>query len=578
MELVKCLTSYVSTQPIHLQSVSLNISKGAYFRNRYISSPTTLGSSVLTGLSSWNVDNDQITVLTIDDESTAVAAQAFMQAFYPPYSLGSNSSGQTLDPSSVLANNTYIDNPLNGYQYPLIQTFTALDPNSIYISGTDSCIEWDLAEANYYNGPSFNDFDTNTWSFYQSLGPEMLSNVLPEDGWSFGNAYTIYDYVSYQNNHNATVASLLENTETLAKLYELASLKEYNITGDQTVSGVTKGDKILTIAGQTLAAKIVDQLYLNVATLGASPKLTLMVGDFGPMLSLFSLLSLPSVNPAFAQIPSFGSALVFELFSWSNTTNPTTYPSIDQLFVRFYYQNSTANGSSSYPDLEAYSLFDNGPSMMDMGWTSFETAISGIMTSEVGDWCDICQSPSLFCAAFNQSSSSGGSANDNRDMTLQVAGVIGAGVTLGVGAILVGLAMLVGGLRFHRRPGLFERKSSLGGFKGTAKLASDADLNLPKHGAPIVGAAVASKVVEEEAKSGHERVGSWELRDSPTSLANDKPMEEGRFSNLTRSTVGERSSRSPSHGSDGPGFERRPSFEADDEINFSNPTRARESI
>ncbi len=540
------------------------------------------GSGVLTGLSNWNIDNEQVAVVTIDDEPTAVAAQAFMQAFYPAYSLSPNASGQTLDPSSVLANKTYVDNPLNGYQYPLIQTFSALDPISIYLSGTDNCIEWDLAEANYYNGPSFNDFDTNTLSFYRSLGPKLLSGVLAEDGWSFGNAYTIYDYLSYQNNHNQTAASLLNNTSILSELYELASQKEYNITGDQSVSGQTKGDKIMTISGQTLAAKILSQLYLNVATLGASPKLTLMVGDYGPMLSLFSLLSLPPVNPGFAQIPSFGSALVFELFSWSDPTKSTHYPSADELFVRFFYKNSSAGGSSQSPNIQSYSIFGNGPSMGDMGWTSFENAISNIMMAEVGDWCDVCQSPSLFCSVNDQSSSSGGSGKGkgNKDMTAQVAGVIGAGVTLGVAAILVALAMLVCGLRFHRRPGVFERKSILGGFKGNAKLASDADLSLPKNGAPIVGAAVVGDngVEEAKAKSGHERVGSWELRNSPASPTNDKPMEEGRFSNLAGNAVGGRSSPTPSNEGDAPRFERRPSFEADDEITFSSPTRTRESV
>lgn len=560
-----------------LLSISQNISKGAYFRNRYISSanvPSAMGPSAIAGLSSWNLDNDQISVMTIDGESTDVAAQAFMQGFYPPYSLSSNASAQYLDPSSVLSNDTYIDNPLNGYQYPLVQTFSALDPDSIYIVGTDNCAEWDLAQANYYNSPSFNDFDSSTLGFYQNIGPDFLSTVLPQADWSFENAYTIYDYVSYQNNHNATVASLL-NTTTLYELYDLASQKEYNLTGDQSVSGLFNGDKIMTVAGQTLAARILTQLYLNIGTQGASPKLTLLVGDYGPMLSLFSLLSLPSVNPAFAQIPSFGSALVFELFSWSNTSDSASYPQTSDLLVRFYYQNSSADESHLY---QAYSIFGNGPSGMDMSWSDFENAVFGIMMAELGEWCIVCQSPSLFCAAYNQSSS-GGSGSGNKDMTLQVAGVIGAAVTLGTGAILVALAMLVGGLRFHRRPGVFERKSSLGGFKGSAKLASDVDLNLPKHGASIAGAVVgANKGAEEEAKKGHERVGSWELKDSPTSPTNDKSMEEGRFSTLAGSTVGGRSSGTPSNGDDGVRFGRRPSFEQDDEIHFSSPAKARESV
>jgi hypothetical protein len=62
------------------------------------------------------------------------------------------------------------------------------------------------------------------------------------------------------------------------------------------------------------------------------------------------------------------------------------------------------------------------------------------------------------------------------------------------------------------------------------------------------------------------------LKDSPTSPTMDKSMEEGRFSSLAGSTVGARSSGTPSEP------ERRPSFEQDDEIGFSSPTRARESL
>lgn len=502
-----------------------------------------------------------------------MSAQAFMQAFYPPYNLNSNVTAEYLDPTSVLANESYIDNPLNGYQYPLIQTFTALDPNSIFVSGADNCISWDIGEAAYYNSDAFSAMDTNTAGLYNEIGPAILSGVLPEAGWSFANAYTIYDYVSYEYNHNATVADLLSipaYTGILPTLYDYASAREYNLTGDQSVSGLVEGDKILTIGGQTLAAKILTELYLNIATSGASSKLSLIVGDYGPMLSLFSLTDLPNVNPAFANIPSFGSAFAFELFSWDNGSE-TGYPDSSELWVRFYYQNSSADGTSEYPYLEAYSLFNRGPSEMDMSWSDFEILMAGIAMGDVGDWCSRCASVSIWCATYNETGSSGHS--DEKEMTPEVAGVIGAGVTIGVLLLLLGAAMLFGGLRFHRRPGVLERKSSLGGFKGSAKLESDADLNLPKNGAPVAGAAI---MASEEVKKGHERVGSWELKDSPTSPTMDKSLEEGRFGSLAGSTVGARSSGTPSDGAEG--FERRPSFEQDDEIGFSSPTSARETV
>lgn len=45
---------------------------------------------------------------------------------------------------------------------------------------------------------------------------------------------------------------------------------------------------------------------------------------------------------------------------------------------------------------------------MDMGWTDFEAAVAAVMIAEVGEWCAVCQSPSLFCAAYNKMAGSVG--------------------------------------------------------------------------------------------------------------------------------------------------------------------------
>lgn len=85
-------------------------------------------------------------------------------------------------------------------------------------------------------------------------------------------------------------------------------------------------------------------------------------------------------------------------------------------------------------------------------------------------------------------------------MSLPVAGIIGA-VIMGAIIALIGLGLFViGGFRFSRSDPK-ERKSSLGGFKGAEKMASDTDVRVGKGGAQ------------------QERVGSWELQDggaSPT--------------------------------------------------------------
>jgi hypothetical protein len=507
-----------------------------------------------------------------------VSAQAFMQAFYPPYTLG-NGTGSTL------SNNAYIETPLNGYQYPLIETFSANDPALIYLSGESNCVNYDIVEESYYESANYVVTSGVSQGLYTTVGQSFLQNVLPANAWSFGNAYSIYDYLSYENNHNSTVAQMLSSdswSNTLPTLYSLASTKQFDLHGNLSASGAYANDRILAISGQTLAAKILGQLYLNIAANGTVNKFNLIVGDFEPMLALFALLSLPAHDSNFKLIPSFGSALVFELFSWENGTsasNPdgATYPSQRDLWVRFYFRNSTGDGSTNSSNgLQSYPIFNRGPSVTDIQWLDFESEMNSIMLSNIGDWCAHCGSSAVWCPAFATSSgSSGGGSFKSSNMTPQVAGVIGAGVTIGVFAILVAAAMLFGGLRFHRREPASKRQSSLGGFKGSQKLASDTDLHIPKNAAPV-GVAIAPIGVDEESKKGHERVGSWEMKSpsSPSSPTDDKAIEEGRFSSLTGSTAAAvRSSR-------GTGV-TRPSFEEDDSrheeevdrIGFSHPVQ-----
>jgi len=498
-----------------------------------------------------------------------------MQGFYPAYSLGNGTSGE---PSQALANGTYTDYPLNNYQYPLIQTFSALDPDSVYLSGTADCEMWEYGAEVYLNSASFANMTSNTQYLYSLIGPEILSGVLSEKAWTYEYSYPIYEYVDYQNNHNGTLNTLLSNDSSsgiLEALYSYASLMEYNLNGDQSVSGLSQGDRILTIAGQTLAAKILMQMYLNIASLGESSKLTVLVGDFGPMMSLFSLMDLPSVNPAFASIPAYASALVFELFTWDNGTE-AAYPSADNLLVRFYYQNGSAAGTAESPDIQSYSLFGRGPSGLDMPWDDFETAMGAIMRADVGAWCATCASPSIWCAYYNGSGAAASDPARRKALPEAVAGAIGAAVTLALAFLLVAAAMLCCGVRVHRqhdgagRGALFARRRSpsLGGFKGSAKLASDVDLHLAGHGAGMAGATVVAPA--EAARRPHERVGSWEMRDGGAGAAG-KAGEEGRFSALAGSTVGARTSGAPT-------VARKPSFEADDDIAFDAPTRARESF
>lgn len=82
-------------------------------------------------LRSFNIDNTQLTVMTPDDEAQAGSAMAFMQGLYPPRDY------TEVDEENMYApwdNGTggWIQYPLDGYQYPHIDSLGLLDLNYIW--------------------------------------------------------------------------------------------------------------------------------------------------------------------------------------------------------------------------------------------------------------------------------------------------------------------------------------------------------------------------------------------------------------------------------------------------------------
>lgn len=254
-----------------------------------------------------------------------------------------------------------------------------------------------------------------------------------------------------------------------------------------------------------MGTQILRTFYNAIATRGQTNKLNLWFGDFAPMVSFAALAGLPSDSrDIFWNVPAFASSFVFELVSLiPNNASGSAFPNSTDLFVKFYYQN----GTDPYSQLIQYPLFGNSPSASLISYAEFVSAVSKFSLSGVREWCQTCQkgtSQSIFCPAYTNTNSININ-NSRRGLSPAIAGVIGAIVTLAVAGLLFALVMLIGGIRFHKKEG--KRTSSLGGFKGSQKLASDQDLTLPKGGA---GATVIT--TEPEGPRGHERVGSWELR------------------------------------------------------------------
>ncbi|MCJ1286362.1 hypothetical protein MMC26_005707 [Xylographa opegraphella] len=506
-------------------------SAGALFRNRYIapSDAVTYAQYIINDISTYEIDNSQTFALSLLDEYVAASAQAFIQGLYPPLTESFPSGNPIITAVSLLANGSNIAFPLGGYQYSNIYATSSLDPYSIWLAGQTNCNGFLVSGSEYFDTPEYLSVAAATQDFYQSIATSIFGGELPESDINYHNAYYIFDYVNYGYLHNATIHDRITDDQ-LAQLRTLADQWEFAINGNLSASGYYSGDRIRTIAGQTLAAEVLGLFLNGIETGGSTSKLNLLFTTFDPMISLASLIGLPDMYEAFFGLPELGSSMVFEMFTDANVTSDN-YPSVADLQVRFLFRN----GTNSTMNLDMYPIFGNPETMMTMSLDDFTTAIEGIMTATVSDWCNICQAETLFCAAYNNitnSSSPGASDSSSPASHPAVAGVIGAIIALILAGLALALAMLLFGVRFHRRPNP-KRRSHLGGFKGAEKMASDPDLTVLKGGA-------GATVVRDGQAPGHERVGSWELGEG----------SKGKDFGGLPSAMGE----------------RRPSFEADEEM------------
>ncbi|RDW66023.1 hypothetical protein BP6252_09658 [Coleophoma cylindrospora] len=475
-------------------------SAGAAIRDRYIVGNNSDGTETypINGLSAQAIENSQLYMLATQDEYVANSATAFLQGVYPP--VGNSGQG-----SMVLANNSLESYPLGGYQYASIATVGSMDYNYMWIAGNLECPSYDIQRAGSYSTALYNAEFAASEAFYTSLQSSVFSDF-DASIVNYANAYSLYEYALYQSIHNQSAAQALSASD-LETLYLYASTQQYS-----TNSGPNDGSSIQTIAGATIAGKVLEMFGHNIAANGVSDKLTMLFGSFEPMLAFFSLSGLGDSYQnigKFQTLPLHGSVMTFELFSYTTSSGSddlsTSFPSIADLHVRFLFRN----GSDDSSQLLSYPLFGRGNSELDMSWSDFALGMANFALTDAQTWCDQCGSMTLFCEAIasdttttcTTSGASSSSSNEASSMKPWVAGIIGATVTVAVFLLTaVGLA-ICGGARIA-----FRRNSAAGGFKGAEKMPEDADV------------VYASASPDAKAKGGmeesvvrHERVGSWEL-------------------------------------------------------------------
>ncbi|EFX06508.1 histidine acid phosphatase [Grosmannia clavigera kw1407] len=490
---------------------------GSIFRARYLSSANTTlpdimasitSQALIEGIEEDSIDNDQVFTQATDDSYVAASALAFLQGLYPPQT-SSFAAGNGGRDAAVLNNDTLVNFPLNGYQYPLVATLSYDDPASVWIGANIGCTEYQQSVFGYFGEDQTKTLYSETLGYYQSLWSGVFQDVFSQAMTNYYSAYNLYDYASYEYSHNPQMANALDSSD-LAILRTYAYTQQVEINADLDVSGKKKGDMIRAISGRMLATYVVSLFKNTIDWDGRFGKLNLMFGSFEPFLAFFALSNLTSGVSAsvFQGLPSPGATMVWELYTESDNT--TTYPSMDDMYVRFFYRPNTDNDTA----LTQYGLFTNGSDVSGMPFQEFAAAMYAIGVPSVTKWCTMCSGVSVFCPAYEENSSgsgsrsgsSGSTSGSKSSMSPAVAGIIGAIIMLSAISLVGLVAIALGGLRVYRRAGSrpavqtsdprvggVQDARSIGGFKGLEKKPGDADVVVAKTGMR------------------HERVGSWEL-------------------------------------------------------------------
>ncbi|KAH6666601.1 histidine acid phosphatase-like protein [Halenospora varia] len=404
-------------------------SSGEYYRNRYIDSN---GTSPVYGISSSLVKNSQLSVEAPVDTVLQNSAAGFLQGLYPPV-------GTTLG-TQTLANGSKVEAPLNGYQLIPVNAVAsastgANSENSAWLQGQSGCANAITSSNSYFTSAEYLQKLNSTATFYKSILP-VINGTFTATTDTFKNAYTVYDLIHVSMIHNTSIPSSdLLTKETVFQLQTLADNHEFNLAYNSS-------EPIRAIAGSTLAAQILAQLNATI-TGKSKQQVGIQFGAYASFLSFFGLAQLPQVSENFTGIVDYASSMTFELVTNATVTN-TSYPSNDQISVRFLF----ANGTASENPLTTYPLF--GRAETTLPWTTFVDEINKFAIGDQATWCSQCGNSTGVCAsstATTSTTSSSNSKGSSGGMSKAVAGVIGAMVTLAVILGLEAIVMLVGGLR-----------------------------------------------------------------------------------------------------------------------------------
>ncbi|KAL0572459.1 hypothetical protein V5O48_009499 [Marasmius crinis-equi] len=321
---------------------------GALFRDLYLN-PSS--SSYIEGMRPDVVNNKQIKVrVKAGGEGTVIfdSAIAFLQGMFPP----------TTKNKIVLANETTVMAPLQGYQYVPVETVEPVNDRSLE-SWTD-CPKFSKHVADFYKSDQFRQKEKDAQPFFNVAKDFLFGRPA-----TLENAYNIFDYMNTELTYNKTYAHrLLPRLIEQARVF--ADFKENGVFSDNETSGIGN------IAGRTMLHTILSSLER--ISFNADPlKFTLVETSYPPFISFFHEVEVIKEHPELKAIPDFGSALVIELRRGS--------PPDLRDFLRFKFKNGT---SSDFKTLYVYGH------RADIPLTEFIYKSKGGAITSNKQWAEVC--------------------------------------------------------------------------------------------------------------------------------------------------------------------------------------------
>ncbi|KAL2265590.1 hypothetical protein VTJ83DRAFT_6690 [Remersonia thermophila] len=288
---------------------------GAAFRDRYVRLSRSDEHVGIVGVRPKTLDNSQLFIQASADGCSATSAIAFMQGLYPPFP--QVSCDRTVPEHTRLADNSIVNYPMFGYQYPIIRTSDPdRDPDSIWIHGFRRCNKHETSLLSFPHDPLADVLHQSSKTLYGRLWNQVFHDVFSPSEATFFNAHELFGYAVYRWVHDAGIHSAL----TLGDLEQLQELawQEQTLKYAPTTGSRNSTEKLVsTMAGRTLVSRVAALFSENMASRGERNKLNLAFTSHEPFLSFFALaglLSGPSSH-LFTQLPTPGATLIFELFS-----------------------------------------------------------------------------------------------------------------------------------------------------------------------------------------------------------------------------------------------------------------------